>query len=291
MLSHRYKNPYREKERVKWRAYIQRVIFETDTPAGKSFDIILLIAIFCSVVVTMLSTVDDIQDKYGHWLLGLEWFFTILFTLEYILRIISVDHKYRYITSFFGIIDLISILPTYLTLFIVGSGTLSILRTIRLLRVFRVLHLPRYMIGARVIVSALQASRPKITVFLLAVFTMVVVIGSLMYLIEGADSGFTSIPRSMYWAVVTITTVGYGDIAPQTVLGQTLASLIMIIGYAIIAVPTGVVSAEMSKISQELKAQEEDSIVCPQCFLEGHTEDANYCRRCASPLSDKKKTS
>ncbi len=289
MIKHRYSDPHLQKERAPWRDYVQRVIFETDTPAGKNFDIALLIAIACSFFVILMSTVSTVWAQYGDWLYGLEWFFTILFTIEYFARIISVDNKYRYMTSFFGVIDLLSIIPTYLGLFVVGTETLSILRTFRLLRVFRVLELPQYMQGAKVIGAALQASRPKITVFLLAVMTLVVMIGSAMYLIEDEESGFTSIPRSIYWAIVTITTVGYGDIAPQTVLGQTLASLVMIIGYAIIAVPTGIVSSELSKGEFLKNSSDPDSLVtCSRCFLEGHQADANYCRRCGQRLEDQK---
>lgn len=278
MISHRHYDPKRKKKRARWRDQLQRIIFETDTPAGKNFDIALLIAIACSFIVILLSTVDQIWQKYGTLLFYLEWFFTIIFTIEYLTRLLSVDNKYRYMTSFFGIIDLLSIIPTYLSLFVVGSQTLAILRTFRLFRVFRVLELPQYLQGARVIINALQASRPKITVFLFSVMTLVVMIGSVMYLIEGPKSGFTSIPRSIYWAIVTITTVGYGDIAPQTVLGQTLASVIMIIGYSIIAVPTGIVSSELSKSREE--ESNPKSLICPKCFLDNHQADANYCRRC-----------
>ncbi|MEO1653465.1 MAG: ion transporter [Bacteroidota bacterium] len=280
MIRHRHSDPQRSKKRAPWRDELQRIIFETDTPAGKNFDIALLIAISCSFFVILLTTVEPIWQKYGTLLLYLEWFFTIIFTLEYLARLISVDNKYLYATSFFGIIDILSIIPTYLSLFVVGSQTLSILRTFRLLRVFRVLELPQYQQGGRVILNALQASRPKITVFLLSVLTLVIMIGSLMYLIEGPASGFTSIPRSIYWAIVTITTVGYGDIAPQTILGQTLASVIMIIGYSIIAVPTGIVSSELNKEKIREELRDMNKINCPQCFLEAHQPDANYCRRC-----------
>ncbi len=264
-------------KRKPWQDRIQRIIFETDTVAGKNFDIALLIAIACSFVVILLSSVEPIFKQYRYLLVGLEWFFTILFTLEYLARLASVEKKLRYITSFFGVIDLLSIIPTYLSLFIVGSESLAILRTFRLLRVFRVLELPQYTSGARKILLALQASRPKITVFLTFVMTVVVAVGAVMYNVEGKGSGFTSIPRSIYWAIVTITTVGYGDIAPQTVLGQSIASVIMILGYAIIAVPTGIVTSEIqtqSRIDEE--AGDSEEVGTPEPF--------KYCPHCGKPL-------
>ncbi|NJO02245.1 MAG: ion transporter [Bacteroidia bacterium] len=273
-----------KRNRPTWLDYVQRVIFETDTRAGKIFDIALLVAILFSFLVIVISTVEEAWATYGQLLYSLEWFFTILFTIEYFARIISVENKRQYVTSFFGIIDLLSIIPTYLSLFLVGSQNLAILRTLRLLRVFRVLELPHYMQSARVIIVALQASRFKITVFMLAVLTMVIVVGSLMYLIEGKDSGFSSIPRSVYWAIVTITTVGYGDIAPRTILGQTLASVMMIVGYAIIAVPTGIVTSEFTRDRDAQKQMAANDITCPKCRLKGHEADANYCRRCSAEL-------
>ncbi len=273
-------------QRAPWQNRIQRIIFETDTPAGKTFDILLLIAIVCSFFVITFYTVKEIRERYGDLLYAIEWFFTIIFTLEYIVRIISVENKRKYIFSFYGLIDLLSILPTYLSLFLVESQLLAILRTVRLVRVFKVLELPQYTKNTKIIIEALQASRPKITVFLTAVFTIVIVVGTIMYVVEGEESGFTSIPRSIYWTIVTITTVGYGDIAPQTVLGQTIASVIMLLGYAIIAVPTGIVSGEIlrGKNTDKTGLPTTDELTCPACRTMPHPSDALYCRRCGSPL-------
>lgn len=264
-----------------WQWYLYVVIFQSSTREGKIFDIALLIAIIVSVGLVMLESVKSLAEAYGFWFNVSEWFFTILFSIEYILRLISIGKPLRYVFSFFGIIDLLSILPTYLSLFIAGAPSLIVIRALRLLRIFRVLKLARFMKEAKTLRAALAASRPKITVFLFAVFTSVIVMGTLMYLIEDPEAGFTSIPRSIYWAIVTLTTVGYGDIAPATPLGQALASLIMIIGYGIIAVPTGIVGAEMARSRPEL----EEDIVCWNCTLEGHGEDAVYCRNCGAELN------
>ncbi len=225
---------------------LREIIFEADTAAGKAFDVGLLIAIVFSVVAVMLESVASFKAKYGDVLDGFEWIFTILFTAEYLLRIYLTGKPLKYIFSFFGIIDLLSLIPTYLGFFFVGSHSLLVIRSIRLLRVFRILKLARFLGEAESLVSALKASRSKITVFIFAVLCLTVVMGTVMYMIEGGENGFTSIPRSIYWAIVTLTTVGYGDIAPQTVLGQVLASIIMIFGYGIIAVPTGIVGAEIA---------------------------------------------
>jgi voltage-gated potassium channel len=264
-------SPFRQK--------LHEIIFEADTRAGKWFDIILLLAILLSVTTVMLESVESIRTIYGSELKNIEWTFTILFTIEYFARLISIGKPLRYIFSFYGIIDLISIIPTYFGLFISGTHTLSIIRSIRLLRVFRILKLARFISEADVLMKALKASRAKIVVFLFAVLSLTFILGTVMYLIETPENGFTSIPRSIYWAIVTLTTVGYGDIAPQTVLGQTLASFIMIIGYAIIAVPTGIVGAEIVKTSGDSNTQS-----CPQCSLEGHDDDAKYCKYCGSEL-------
>lgn len=269
-------------KRRKWQNDIQRVIFETDTPAAKKFDILLLIAIAGSFFVIILSSVKEVRELYGEELYLIEWGFTLLFSVEYIARIISVNRKRKYIFSLFGLIDLLSILPTYISLIIVESQSLAILRTLRLVRIFRVLELPNYTKSTKTILDALQASRPKITVFLTAVFTIIIVIGGLMYVIEGEETGFTSIPKSIYWAIVTITTVGYGDIAPQTVLGQTLASIMMLLGYSILAVPTGIVSGEFIKSSRrEMNAKMYE---CKKCNTKSHQADANFCRVCGSEL-------
>ena len=227
----------------------------------------------------MLESVESISNVYGAELRYIEWSFTILFTLEYIARLMAIGKPIKYVFSFYGIIDLISIIPTYLGLFITGTHTLSVIRSIRLLRVFRILKLVRFISEAETLLKALKASRAKIVVFLFAVLSLTFILGTVMYLIETPESGFTSIPISIYWAIVTLTTVGYGDIAPQTVLGQTLASLIMIIGYAIIAVPTGIVGAQLAKTTPRTNTQS-----CPQCSLEGHDNDAKYCKYCGGKL-------
>jgi len=265
-----------------WRKRIYEIIFEADTKAGKQFDILLLVAILLSVLVVMLESVVSIQEKYGKILFVVEWVFTILFCLEYIARLVSVKKPLKYALSFFGIIDLLSILPTFVAFFYMGTHSIRIIRILRLMRVFRVLKLIGFLKEARVLKNSLKASWPKITVFLLAVFSLVVILGTLMYIIEDPGSGFTSIPISIYWAIVTLTTVGYGDIAPMTPLGQMLASLIMIMGYAIIAVPTGLVAADLSKGSGvHLNTQ-----VCPYCLLDKHLDDSVFCRKCGENLDD-----
>ncbi|NBC24892.1 MAG: ion transporter, partial [Bacteroidetes bacterium] len=249
-----------------WKEDLHEIIFEADTPKGKWFDIILLIAIIVSVFIVMLESVDHIREDYWVWLYGAEWAFTILFTGEYALRILIVKKPWKYITSFYGIIDLLSIIPTYLSLFVVGTQSLIVVRSIRLLRIFKILKMSAFIGEASVLSNALKASREKIIVFLFTVFTSVVILGTLMFIIEGSENGFTSIPISIYWAIVTLTTVGYGDIAPQTVTGQTLAAFIMILGYAIIAVPTGIVTSEIS----HQKNIQTNTRHCPNCSSYGH---------------------
>jgi voltage-gated potassium channel len=256
-----------------WRARLHEVIFEADTPLGKAFDVALLWAILLSVLAVMLESVSTIRAAYGHELRRIEWFFTLLFTVEYGLRLVSIHHPARYARSFFGIVDLLAIVPTYLSLLVVGTHSLLVIRTLRLLRVFRVFKLARYVGEADTLLKALRSSRVKILVFLWSVLSIVVVIGTLMYLIEGEEHGFTSIPISIYWAVVTMTTVGYGDIAPQTVYGQILASALMIGGYAIIAIPTGIVSVELANASRS----EVSTQACPACSREGPDVGARYC--------------
>jgi voltage-gated potassium channel len=262
-----------------WQKKLHEIIFEADTLAGKWFDIILLWSILLSVIAVMLESVESISTIYGNELRIIEWIFTIIFTLEYIARILSVGKPLKYMFSFYGIIDFISIVPTFIGIFVSGTHTLSVIRSIRLLRVFRILKLVKFIGEANLLAKALKASRPKIVVFLFAVLSLTFILGTVMYLIESPEAGFTSIPTSIYWAIVTLTTVGYGDIAPQTVLGQTLASLIMIIGYAIIAVPTGIVGAEMAKTNSPNNTQ-----ACPQCSLEGHADNAKFCKFCGSKL-------
>jgi len=265
-----------------WQKKLHEIIFEADTPTGKAFDVVLLINIGLSVFAVMLESVESISIRYGNLLRTMEWMFTFLFTLEYLLRIISVRKPLGYVFSFLGIIDLLAILPTYLSLFFVSTQALVIFRAIRLLRIFRVFKLARYLKEGRIISLALKASRFKITVFLTGVMSVVLIMGTLMYLIEGAENGFTSIPRSVYWAIVTLTTVGYGDIAPQTIPGQMVAAAIMILGYAIIAVPTGIVTSELSKVVEK----EASTQSCPECSREGHDVDAVYCKYCGAELNE-----
>ncbi len=264
----------------KFRSKVHEVIFEADTPAGKLFDLLLIVCIMVSVILVMLDSVNSIRDKWGDVLYLCEWFFTLLFTIEYILRLISVRRSISYATSFFGIVDLMAILPTYFSVFLPGSQYLLVIRVLRVLRIFRVFKLVQYLSEARLLIQALKASRRKITVFIFTVFTLVIIFGSLMYLIEDAADGFTSIPRSIYWAIVTLTTVGYGDISPKTGIGQALSAIIMIIGYAIIAVPTGIVTVELSHaFKKRLSTQ-----ACPNCSAEGHDSDAKYCKYCGASL-------
>jgi len=265
------------------RARLHEVIFEADTAAGKCFDVILLVAIILSVLVAMLDTVSMIHERYGNLLYGIEWFFTILFSIEYAFRFSCVRHPLRYATSFYGVVDLLAVLPTYLSIIIAGTQSLLVIRVLRLLRIFRVFKLARYLRASGVLWEALKASRPRITVFLLTVLTLVIVVGTLMYLIEGPGNGFTSIPRGIYWAIVTMTTVGYGDIAPRTFLGQTLAALVMILGYGIIAVPTGIFSVELIAAARQPE-RKVSTQVCPGCAKEGHDPDAVHCKFCGSRL-------
>ena len=263
------------------RLKLGRIIFEVDTPSSKAFDITLLIAISLSVVVVLLDSVTSLNEKYGELFYVLEWAFTILFTIEYILRIYTANKPFKYIFSFYGIIDLLSILPTYLSILLTGSHYLVVIRILRLLRVFRVLKLARFVGAGDTLRIALKNSRAKIIVFIEVVITIVVITGSMMYLIEGSENGFDNIPKSIYWAIVTLTTVGYGDIAPQTPLGQILASILMITGYAIIAVPTGIITTEMSKLSTKKEISKE----CPHCDTDGHDPDATYCNKCGKKFS------
>lgn len=270
-----------------WRKKIHEIIFEADTPVGKLFDVLLLIAILLSTVAVMLESVKEIDAAYGAELRIFEWVITIFFTLEYIARIISVGNPWHYVRSFYGVIDLLSTLPTYLGLFFHGARTLQVIRTIRLLRIFRIFKLARYVNEAELLMRALRASRWKIIVFLGAVLTICIIMGTMMYIIEGGQprekgEGFTSIPRAIYWAIVTLTTVGYGDISPVTPLGQAVASLIMILGYSILAVPTGIVTVELNN---ELRKDDQITTkACPNCSLEGHDSDSKFCKHCGYSL-------
>ncbi len=265
---------------------IHEIIFEADTPAGKYFDIILMIFIVASVLVVMLESIAELNTQYHDLFVVLEWVFTIFFTIEYLLRVYCVYQPKKYMTSFFGIVDLLAILPTYLSLIISGTHYLVVIRALRLLRVFRIFKLANFLKESSTIMSALKASRPKITVFLTFIILMVTIIGSIMYLVEGGQEGssFTSIPKSIYFAIVTLTTVGYGDIAPQTGLGQFLAAIVMILGYAVIAVPTGIVSAEMVSQTNDAVEIPVNSQSCQNCTAEGHSDDALFCRKCGGGL-------
>jgi len=270
-----------------WRERLGNVIFETDAPAARAFDVALLVAILASVLAVMLESVPTIRASYGATLRVVEWTFTGLFTLEYLLRIVTARKRRRYVLSFFGIVDLAAILPAYLGLLLGASPYLVVLRALRLLRVFRVFKLTRYLGEASVLGDALRASRHKITVFLTFVVTVVLVVGALMYLIEGPEHGFESIPASTYWAVVTLTTVGYGDIAPQTAFGRMVAAFVMILGYGVIAVPTGIVTTELARAGVRREAEQAAAAqarACEHCGLVGHDADARFCRHCGTPL-------
>ena len=266
-------------EKSNFRSRLHEIIFEADTTVGKLFDIGLIFSIVFSVVIVMLDSVKPINIRYGHIFYFLEWIFTILFTIEYMFRIYCVRKPMYYIMSFYGVVDFLAIAPTYLSLILPGSQYLLVIRLLRVLRIFRVLKFVQYLGEAKQLLRALRASRRKITIFIFTVLTTVVIMGSLMYIIEGEKNGFTSIPKSIYWAIVTLTTVGYGDIAPQTNVGQTLAAIIMLLGYAIIAVPTGIFTVEMTRASSKVSTQ-----ACPSCGAEGHDYDAAFCKYCGTKL-------
>ena len=268
-----------------WRDKLHEIIYEADTPAGRWFDLILLIAIIASILFVMLESVEYVDSRYHDLLDNAEWVITILFSLEYIARIISVKRPSRYIFSFYGIIDLLSTIPKYLSLFLVGSQSLVALRALRLLRIFRILKLARYIGESTNFIRALKVSRHRISVFLFFVLILCIILGTVMYLVEsGQNSGFTSIPRSVYWAIVTLTTVGYGDIAPATALGQFIASIIMILGYSIIAIPTGIVGAEMSR--SQRKELPTNTQSCSHCLAANHRDNADFCYNCGNKLHD-----
>jgi voltage-gated potassium channel len=263
-----------------WREKIHEIIFEADTRAGKLFDILLLVFILLSLVVVMLDSVVPIHNQYLTELFAIEWFFTIIFSVEYILRIIAVKKTWKYIFSFYGIIDFVSTVPTYLTLVVPGGvHFLQIFRVLRFLRLFKIFKLGRFTTEARYLGQALKASREKIIVFVIAMLCMAMILGSLMYIVEGKTNGFTSIPRSIYWAVVTLTTVGFGDISPVTPLGQFLSTIIMIMGYGIIAVPTGIVTAGVIK-----KNNYNNTKSCSNCAKSEHSDDAFFCNNCGNKL-------
>jgi voltage-gated potassium channel len=270
--SHIFKIKY-----LKW--IIEEVIFGTETRWGKGFDVILLYAILASVAIVLLESVKEIRGTYQQSFYIAEWVFTILFSLEYLMRLWVANKSKDYALSFFGIIDLLSIIPTYLSLILVGSQYLLILRIFRLLRVFRILKLVRYLRSAQVLVDSMKASKEKIVIFLGAVVILATMLGTIMYMIEGGENGFNSIPRSIYWAIVTLTTVGYGDISPATALGQFVAAIVMILGYSIIAVPTGIIGAEMAMTAQK------DLKPCGQCGQMEHVKSARHCHECGSVIN------
>jgi voltage-gated potassium channel len=275
--------PPAPKQHTGWRGRVYEIIFESDTPAGKAFDIALIFTILASTAVVMLESMASIRAEYGELLLALEWIFTGLFTVEYILRLACLGSPLSYARSFYGAVDLLAILPTYASVFVPGARYLTVVRMLRILRVFRVLRLVQYLQAMETLRAALRASSKKIFVFVTGVLILVTILGSMMYLIEGPKNGFTSIPRGIYWAIVTLTTVGYGDIAPQTDGGQTMAAFVMILGYGIIAVPTGIVSVELAQ-AQARAPQPVSGQACSHCSAEGHDPDARYCKVCGGQL-------
>ncbi|OUR95086.1 ion transporter [Flavobacteriales bacterium 34_180_T64] len=274
-----------------WRTKLHEIIYEADTAAGKLFDIVLLFVIIASIILVMLESVKSIDTNFHTFLNISEWVITILFTFEYIARIITVKKPLKYIFSFYGIVDLLSTIPKYISIIFYGTHALVALRALRLLRIFRILKLARYLGASNNLTKALKASRAKIAVFLYAVVILSIILGTIMYLVEGEENGFTNIPKSVYWCIVTLTTVGYGDIAPQTPVGQLIASLVMILGYGIIAVPTGIVSAEYSMQSKsdddtlpEVDSVQLNSQCCLNCLTDTHKDGAEFCYKCGYEL-------
>ncbi len=272
---------YTRDSNSRWRQRLHEVIFEADTAGGKAFDLTLIVCIALSIIVVMLDSIQELHDQHGSLLYAAEWVFTLLFTAEYLLRLLSVGRPLRYALSFYGIVDFLSIVPTYLSIFVPGTQYLLVIRSLRVLRIFRIFKLSQYVGEARQLTRALHSSRRKIMIFYFTVIHIVVIVGAMMYLIEGRENGFTSIPRSIYWAIVTITTVGYGDIAPQTNLGQAVAAFLMITGYAILAVPTGIVTAEWAMQNRQRIISTQS---CPQCSSEGHDADAKFCKHCGADM-------
>lgn len=264
-----------------WQAKLHEIIYESEKPEGKAFDIALLSCILISIIVVILDSVQSLHAKYGGLFYILEWVFTVIFTIEYILRLICIRRPLKYVFSAFGIIDLLAIIPTYLSFVIAGAQSLLVLRALRLLRIFRIFRLVHFLSELRFLSAAVSSSLRKISIFILFVLTLVVILGSVIYLVEGPENGFTSIPQSIYWAIVTITTVGYGDIAPATPLGKVIASFVMLLGYGIIAVPTGIVTTEMALA---VRKNEQSNQACPSCGREGHDRDAKHCKYCGAAL-------
>jgi voltage-gated potassium channel len=269
-------------EKIKpWQARLHDVIYESNTVAGKAFDVSLLVLIVASIAIVMLDSVERWHSEYGNVFFILEWAFTILFTIEYVLRLICIKRPLRYVTSFLGIIDLLAIIPSYLSIFFIGAQSLLVLRALRLLRVFRIFKLTHFLSEMQFLSVAIRGSLRKISIFMMIVLSLVIILGSIMYLIESGKNGFSSIPDSIYWAIVTITTVGYGDISPVTALGKFVASIIMLIGYGIIAVPTGIITTEMALVAKKRQQKNE---TCPGCGREGHDMDAKHCKYCGHEL-------
>jgi voltage-gated potassium channel len=275
------KDIHNDEPTLTWQSRLHEVIYESHTNAGKAFDITLLAFIVLSIVVVMLDSVAELHARHGRLFLITEWFFTFVFTIEYILRLICIRRPLKYMFSALGIIDLLAIIPSYLSFVYIGSQSLLVLRALRLLRVFRIFRLVHFLSEMRFLYVAVISSLRKISIFILFVISAVVILGSIIYLVEGRTNGFTSIPQSVYWAIVTITTVGYGDIAPVTPLGKLIASFIMLLGYGIIAVPTGIVTTEMALAA---KSQKQESQACPSCGREGHDHDARFCKYCSARL-------
>lgn len=273
----------KKQKETPWKDKLHEIIYEADTKEGKLFDVILLITILASIVLVMLESVNSINSRYGFLLNIFEWIITILFSFEYVLRIISIKKPLKYIFSFYGIIDFFSTIPKYLSLIFIGSHHFAALRALRLLRVFRILKLTRFIGASNKLLIALKASRAKIAVFLFFILILCIILGAIMYMIEGEENGFTSIPKSIYWAIVTMTTVGYGDIAPQTAFGQFIASIIMILGYGIIAIPTGIVSSEITKTHANTIDINTQS--CVNCATEDHKDNSEFCYKCGSNLN------
>lgn len=263
-----------------WRAHLHEIIFEADTRAGRAFDVALIIAIVASITVVSLDTVESIAKEHHALLTAAEWFFTILFSIEYILRLVCVQNRLRYATSFFGIIDLFSVLPTYVSLLLPGAESLLLLRALRILRIFRIFKLARFLSEERALRASLYAARARIAVFLVTTLIAIVLMGAMMFLIEGPENGFSSIPVGMYWAVVTLTTVGYGDVTPHTPVGQLLSVVMMILGYSLIIVPTGILSAELARARNQVPTSQH----CRECSREGHDSDAVHCKYCGTAL-------
>lgn len=268
----------------RWQDRLHEIIYESEKPEGKAFDIALLACILISIFVVILDSVESLHAKYGGLFAAMEWVFTIIFTIEYVLRLICIKRPLKYVFSPLGIIDLLAIIPSYLSIVFAGAQSLLVFRALRLLRVFRIFRLMHFVSELRFLSASVINSLRKISIFILFVLVIVVILGSVIYLVEGPEHGFTSIPQSIYWAIVTITTVGYGDLAPGTPLGKMIASFIMLLGYGIIAVPTGIVTTEMALAARK---NEQGHNACPSCGREGHDKDAKFCKFCGSTLSEK----